>query len=156
MHPIRKQRLGIVLLIVLGSALAIGLLTFALRDHLHLFYAPAQIAAGEAPVGQSIRAGGMVLADSVQRDTHSLRVTFTISDYQSHLPVVYTGILPDLFAEQQGVVVMGVLDGNGVFQAQEVLAKHDENYMPREVKEALQQSHNQESYGPKNYNQETP
>lgn len=137
MHPQRKQRLIIVLLIVFGTGIAVALVSFALRENINLFYPPAEIAAGKAPVGKQIRAGGMVLVGSIQRDPNSLRVDFVVTDYEATVPVVYTGILPDLFDEGQGVVASGKLDSNGVFQATEVLAKHDENYMPPEVQSAL-------------------
>lgn len=140
MHPIRRQRLFIVLLIVIGAGAAIGLATFALRENINLFYPPADFAEGKVPVGKKIRAGGMVVDGSVKRDSGSLRVDFVITDFKSTVPVVYTGILPDLFAEGQGVVANGVLDEHGVFQASEVLAKHDENYMPPEVQHALDQA----------------
>jgi cytochrome c-type biogenesis protein CcmE len=138
MHPVRKQRLIVVLLIVFGAALAVGLITFAMRENINLFYPPADIAAGKAPVGKNIRAGGMVREGSVKRDPNSLRVEFVVTDYKADVPVVYSGILPDLFAEGDGVVASGQLDENGVFQAAEVLAKHDENYMPPEVQHALE------------------
>ncbi len=137
MHPQRKQRLIVVLLIVFGTGLAVALASFALRENINLFYPPVEIAAGKAPVGKQIRAGGMVLVGSIQRDPNSLRVDFVVTDYEATVPVVYTGILPDLFGEGQGVVASGKLDSNGVFQATEVLAKHDENYMPPEVQSAL-------------------
>lgn len=140
MHPVRRQRLFIVLLIVAGAALAVGLATFALRENINLFYPPADIAAGKAPVGKRIRAGGMVLVGSVQRQPESLTVSFVVTDYQAELPVEYTGILPDLFAEGEGVVATGMLTEAGVFKASEVLAKHDENYMPPEVQDALDRS----------------
>lgn len=134
MHPLRRQRLIIVLLVLLGTGSAIGLATYALRKNIDLFYPPAELVAGKAPVGKNIRAGGMVVKGSLVRSTDSLRVTFDITDFKSTVKVVYTGILPDLFAEGQGVVARGALDADGVFQATEVLAKHDENYMPPEVK----------------------
>lgn len=137
MHPQRKQRLMIVLFIVFGSAIAVALISFALRENINLFYPPAEIAAGNAPTGKAIRAGGMVLEGSIQRASDSLRVEFVVTDYEAEVPVVYTGILPDLFGEGQGVVASGMLDDAGVFQATEVLAKHDENYMPPEVQSAL-------------------
>lgn len=137
MHPKRKQRLYIVLSIVIGSSLAAGLLFYAMSDNLNLFYPPAAIAAGEAPVGQRIRAGGMVEKGSVQREDDGLTVHFRVTDYQASLQVSYTGILPALFAEEDGVVVSGVLREDGSFLASEVLAKHDENYMPPEVADAL-------------------
>ena len=137
MHPLRKQRLIIVLFIVFGAAVAVGLISFVLRENINLFYSPADIVAGKAPIGKSMRAGGMVLEGSVKRDSQSLRVEFVVTDYQASVPVVFTGILPDLFEEGQGVVASGVMDDNGVFQAVEVLAKHDENYMPPEVQAAV-------------------
>lgn len=137
MHPVRKQRLMLVLFIVFGAAIAVALTTFALRENINLFFSPADIAAGKAPVDKQIRAGGMVLEGSVKRDDQSLRVEFVVTDYAATVPVVYTGILPDLFGEGQGVVATGKLDNSGVFQASEVLAKHDENYMPPEVQEAV-------------------
>lgn len=137
MHPVRRQRLFIVLLILIGAGAAVGLATFALRENINLFYPPTDIASGSVPVGKKIRAGGMVVKGSVKRDSNSLRVDFRITDFKSEVPVVYTGILPDLFAEGQGIVATGTLDAQGVFQAAEVLAKHDENYMPPEVKHAL-------------------
>lgn len=137
MHPIRRQRLIIVLLVVIGAGAAVGLTAFAMRENINLFYPPADIVAGKAPVGKKIRAGGMVVEGSVQRASDSLRVSFEVTDYKARVPVVYTGILPDLFAEGQGVVASGSLDEQGVFQATEVLAKHDENYMPPEVQDAI-------------------
>ena len=137
MHPLRRQRLLIVLFIVVAAGLAVGLLGYALRQNINLFYPPSAIAAGEAPVGRDIRAGGMVLEGSIQRAGDSLDVSFIVTDYQANVPVTYTGILPDLFSEGEGVVVAGQLDEQGVFRATQVLAKHDENYMPPEVSEAL-------------------
>jgi cytochrome c-type biogenesis protein CcmE len=137
MHPVRRQRLIIVLLIVFGAAVAVALITFALRENINLFYSPAEIAEGKAPVGKQIRAGGMVLEGSIVRDPYSLRVDFVVTDYLARVPVTFVGILPDLFAEGQGVVAAGKLGDDGVFQASEVLAKHDENYMPPEVQSAV-------------------
>ena len=148
MHPARKQRLIIVLFIVFGAALAIGLATFALRENINLFFPPTEIAEGKAPVGKKIRAGGMVLEGSIKRDPNSLRVDFIVTDYNANVPVTYVGILPDLFAEGEGVVASGVLDEQGVFQATEVLAKHDENYMPPEVQSALDAASEQPSAKP--------
>ena len=140
MHPIRKKRLTIVLFLVAGIAVAVGLTTYALRQNINLFYDPTQIAAGEAPVDVRIRAGGMVEDGSVVRDPNSLKVEFRVTDFNSSVPVEYVGILPDLFAEGQGVVAMGRLNGKGRFVADQVLAKHDENYMPPEVADALEKS----------------
>ena len=140
MHPIRKKRLTIVLFLLAGLSIAVALTTYALRQNINLFYDPSQIAAGEAPVDVRIRAGGMVEENSVVRDPESLRVEFKVTDFTSSVPVEYTGILPDLFAEGQGVVAMGRLDGQGRFVADQVLAKHDENYMPPEVNDALEKA----------------
>ena len=140
MHPVRRQRLLLVLFVVLFSSAAIGLMVYALSGNINLFYPPAEVAAGKAPVGQQIRVGGMVVEGSVQRSDNSLEVRFEVTDYQASVPVVYTGILPDLFDEGQGAVAAGVLNDSGVLQASEVLAKHDENYMPPEVAEALEAS----------------
>ena len=141
MHPVRKQRLMVVMFIVVFSSVAVGLVAYALRGNINLFFPPAEIAAGKAPVGQPIRLGGMVVAGSVKRAPDSLRVSFDVTDYKATVTAVYEGILPDLFAEGEGVVASGVLDAQGVLQATEVLAKHDENYMPPEVAEALGEAH---------------
>ena len=109
MHPIRKKRLTIVLFLLLGLGIAVGLTTYALRQNINLFYDPTQISAGEAPVDVRIRAGGMVEEGSVRRDPDSLKVEFKVTDFNASVPVQYTGILPDLFAEGQGVVAMGRL-----------------------------------------------
>lgn len=149
MHPKRKQRLLIVLSIVIGSSLATGLLFYALRDNLNLFYAPEAIVQGQAPVGQRIRAGGMVKEGSVKREDDGLTVHFEIYDHHASIPVRYKGILPALFAEKDGVVVAGKLSEDGVFMADEVLAKHDENYMPPEVDDTLKKQHQAISKGEK-------
>ncbi len=140
MHPIRKKRLTIVLFLLAGVSVAVGLTTYALRQNINLFYDPSQIAQGEAPVDVRIRAGGMVEEGSVRRDPESLRVEFKVTDFTSSVLMEYTGILPDLFAEGQGIVAMGRMNGNGRFVADQVLAKHDENYMPPEVNEALEKA----------------
>ncbi|WP_372758854.1 cytochrome c maturation protein CcmE [Litorivivens sp.] len=140
MHPLRRQRLFIVLFILIATGLAAALMGYALRENINLFYPPSDIVAGKAPVGRDIRAGGMVLEGSVKRATDSLQVSFIVTDYQANVPVTYTGILPDLFSEGEGVVVSGQLDSKGLFHAQQVLAKHDEKYMPPEVSEALKKA----------------
>lgn len=147
MHPQRKQRLYIVLFVLVAAAAAAALLGYALRENINLFYPPAEIAAGKAPLDRQIRAGGMVKEGSVVRDADSLKVRFVVTDYQATVPVVYEGILPDLFAEGEGVVVTGRLGEDGVFIAGEVLAKHDENYMPPEVSDALEKSAKAGAYG---------
>ena len=140
MHPLRKQRLYLVLFVIVFSSAAVGLVVYALSGNINLFYPPAEVAAGNAPVGQSLRVGGMVVEGSIERSDDSLQVKFALTDYQATVPVVYVGILPDLFGEGQGAIAAGKLDAQGVLQASEVLAKHDENYMPPEVAEALEKS----------------
>ena len=140
MNPKRKKRLLIVLFILSGAGVAVGLTLYALSQNINLFFSPTQIAQGEAPVGTRIRAGGMVVEGSVNRDNKSLRVEFEVTDFQNSVPIVYSGILPDLFREGQGIVAQGELDASGKLQAVEVLAKHDENYMPPEVAEALEKA----------------
>lgn len=140
MHPVRKQRLYLVLFIAAFSSVAVGLVLYALRGNINLFYPPAEVVAGNAPVNQPIRVGGMVVKDSVQRADDSLMVRFQLTDFKASVPVVYTGILPDLFGEGQGAVASGVLNDDGVLEATEILAKHDENYMPPEVADALENS----------------
>lgn len=139
MNPKRKTRLLIILGLVLGSSIAIGLTLFALEQNINLFYSTSQIMAGEAPKNTRMRMGGMVVENSVKRATDSLQVAFKITDYAQEVTVVFTGILPDLFREGQGIIAQGKLDANGVFQADEVLAKHDENYMPPEIADTMQQ-----------------
>lgn len=137
MHPVRKRRLWIVLFIVVFSTAAIGLATYALRGNINLFFPPAEVVSGKAPIGQPIRVGGMVVAGSVNRSADNLDVEFQVTDYEAVVTIRYTGILPDLFDEGQGVVAAGSLTPNKVLMATEVLAKHDENYMPPEVAESL-------------------
>ncbi|MEH6824959.1 MAG: cytochrome c maturation protein CcmE [Motiliproteus sp.] len=137
MNPKRKKRMAFVVAIVVAVSVAVGLSLYALSQNINLFFTPTQIAAGEAPVGQRIRAGGMVVDDSVVRDQTDLKVRFGLTDHVSNVEVEYTGILPDLFREGQGIVAQGAMNSEGVFVATEVLAKHDEEYMPPEVKFAL-------------------
>ncbi|MBI5448524.1 MAG: cytochrome c maturation protein CcmE [Gammaproteobacteria bacterium] len=129
MHPIRKQRLILIVSVVLSVAIAVGLILYALRSNISLFYTPSQVAQGETRPGQVFRLGGMVQKGSVQHG-QGLAVRFVLTDFHHAIAVTYTGLLPDLFREGQGVVVQGQLEG-GVLLAQEVLAKHDENYRPK-------------------------
>ena len=138
----RRNRLLMVALIVASSGVAVALALVALNQNVNLFYAPAQIVAGEAPVDTVIRAGGMVKDGSVIRSEEDLNVQFVISDLDAaEVTIQYNGILPDLFREGQGVIARGVLQADGVLVAEEVLAKHDENYMPPEVADALKDAH---------------
>ena len=139
MTPKRKQRLLWVVSIVCGAALVIGVVLFALGQNINLFFTPTQVAQGEAPAGQSFRIGGMVVDGSVTRPK-GLEVVFGLTDHANTVMVHYEGILPDLFREGQGIVALGQVDESGKFTASQVLAKHDENYMPPEVAEALKQA----------------
>ena len=137
MNPIRKQRLYALIAILIGSLLATWLVVSALSENMNLFYSPTEIKQANLDQGTLIRAGGMVKAGSIIKSKDSLDVSFTVTDYQNDLLIKYKGILPDLFAENAGVVVRGKLTPEGDFLAIEVLAKHDENYMPPEVAKLL-------------------
>ena len=134
MPPLRRQRLSIVLFLLFGSALTMGVVLFALQENIDLFYEPQKIVGGEAPIAKRIRAGGMVEKGSLDFKPEGLGVSFVLSDLRgSRFEVRYEGLLPGLFREGQGVLVVGQLDASRVFYAKEVLAKHDENYMPPEL-----------------------
>ena len=137
MNPIRKQRLYALIAILIGSLLATWLVVSALSENMNLFYSPTEIKEANLDQGTLIRAGGMVKAGSIIKSKDSLDVSFTVTDYQNDLLIKYEGILPDPFAENAGVVVRGNLTPEGDFLAIEVLAKHDENYMPPEVAKLL-------------------
>ncbi len=136
MSPIRKRKLLVVILVIVVFALVTALILYALRQNINLFYTPLQIAKGEAPTKRMIRVGGMVVKKSIIR-ADELTVQFKLTDFKETIVVDYSGILPDLFREGQGVVALGELGDNQHFYAKEVLAKHDANYMPPEVKEAV-------------------
>jgi cytochrome c-type biogenesis protein CcmE len=135
MNRRHKQKLIWIIIIFLLVASAIGLVLYALKQNINLFYSPSQVAKGLAPVNRNFRLGGLVTVGSVHKDPESLRVNFSITDKLKSIPVEYTGVLPDLFKENQSVVVEGQLSSKGHFVANQVLAKHDEKYMPKEVKE---------------------
>ena len=141
MHPIRKQRLQIVVLIVIASSLAAGLIVYMLGQNANYFFTPAQVLQGEAPKDITIRAGGMVVEGSIERSSDSLDVSFLVTDGLADLKINYSGILPDLFAEGEADIATGKLDGDKVLQASQVLAKHDENYTPPEVADAMKQAY---------------
>ena len=124
-------------LIVAGVAAATGLVIAAMGENMLYFYSPSQIKAGEAPSGPNIRVGGLVVEGSVRRG-EGLEISFSLTDGAAVIDVSYAGILPDLFREGQGIVATGFLATKGGFRAEEVLAKHDENYMPPEVAEAME------------------
>jgi cytochrome c-type biogenesis protein CcmE len=134
----RRQRLAIAAAVLLALAAATALVLNAFRSNLVFFFTPSQVAAGEAPVQRPFRLGGLVRVGSVQRD--GVQVRFVVTDTQREVSVAYTGSLPDLFSEGKGVVAQGLLGADGVFTAREVLAKHDENYMPPEAAEALKRA----------------
>ncbi len=126
-----------VAIVLAGVALAVGLALRAFEENLLFFYSPTQVLAGEPPDGSKFRLGGLVMAGSLQREPGELTVNFQVTDNQNILAVAYEGVLPDLFREGQGVIAHGRLQSDGTFRAEEVLAKHDENYMPPEVAESL-------------------
>lgn len=146
MNPRRKKRLGIVLAIFIGISTTVGLMLYALNQNMDLFYTPTELVNGKPDgtkpeVGQRLRIGGMVVEGSVKRDVESLRVSFDLHDVGPKVTIVYDGILPDLFREGQGIVAQGVLLDATTIEAFEVLAKHDEEYMPPEIAEAMKKTH---------------
>ena len=140
MTPKRKQRLIFVIVLIVGFGSAIGLALFAFQKNLLYFYSPSQVAAGEVASDQMFRLGGLVVEGSVKRESDGVTTLFDLTDTAGSITVTYTGLLPDLFREGQGIVAQGKINQQGIFVAQEVLAKHDENYMPPEVAEALKAS----------------
>lgn len=140
MNPQRRRRLLFVLVIVGGVGLAAWLAVSAFKENLLYFYSPSQVIAGEAPKQVAFRVGGLVTNGSLRREADGLTVNFVVTDTVASVPVRYKGILPDLFREGQGIVAMGRIGKDGTFVADQVLAKHDENYMPPEVKDALQKA----------------
>jgi len=141
--PSRKRRLIAVVVVLLGVGVAVALGLTAFRKNILYYYTPSQVAAGEAQAGRPFRMGGLVETGSVQRVPGTMTVHFTLTDMQKSVPIMYTGILPDLFREGQGIVVHGSLDAAGGFTADEVLAKHDEKYMPPEVAAAIKKAKDQ-------------
>ena len=137
MNPIRKRRIWIVSLIVVAVSAATALALAALNQNLQHFYSPSDVVAGMAPAQRSFRLGGLVEEGSVARSGDSLKIRFVVTDRFKTTPVEYEGILPDLFREGQSVVATGAMRDDGTFAAREVLAKHDENYMPKEVADAI-------------------
>jgi len=134
----RRQRMLLIGVVVAGVAVSVALALVAFRENVLFFFSPSEVVAGAAPIERGFRLGGMVAEGSVERDEGSLTVAFVVTDFANSIPVHYTGVLPDLFGEGQGVVARGRLNADGSFHAEEVLAKHDENYMPPEVAEALE------------------
>ena len=137
MKPARKQRLILIALMVIGASIATAFALKSFNDNLMYFFSPTDVVEGKAPKSALFRLGGMVIKGSVERPGDGMMVRFKLTDFSKEVTVEYTGILPDLFREGQGIVAKGRLDKRGVFVAEEVLAKHDENYMPPEVKASL-------------------
>lgn len=142
----RRRRMVLVGLILAGVAGAAALALTAFQDNLLYYYSPSQVAAGEAPTDRTFRVGGLVSEGSVERNPGELELRFVVTDFANQVTVRYAGVLPDLFREGQGIIARGRLDGEGRFVAEEVLAKHDENYMPPEVAESLK--HGQQGAAP--------
>jgi cytochrome c-type biogenesis protein CcmE len=140
MTPTRKRRLIAALAILIGISIAGSITVYSLRQNMLFFISPSDVMAEALPVGRQFRLGGLVLPGSVKRGDDGLAVEFDVSDGAETITVSYNGILPDLFKEGQGVITRGVLTESGTFDATEVLAKHDENYMPPEVADALEKT----------------
>jgi cytochrome c-type biogenesis protein CcmE len=136
----RQKRFALIGLALVAMALATALVLNAFRSNLVFFFTPTQVANGEVPKGRSFRIGGMVETGSLARERDGLTVHFVVTDTVTRVPVTFKGILPDLFKEGKGAVAQGQLDTDGTFRASEVLAKHDENYMPPEAAAALEQA----------------
>ncbi|HEY6641200.1 cytochrome c maturation protein CcmE [Povalibacter sp.] len=137
----RQRRMLLVALMVVGVGTAAAFALNAFQDNLLYFYSPSDVTAGKAPQDRNFRIGGMVTDGSFHRPTGSMEATFVLSDYAHEVKVRYSGVLPDLFREGQGVVARGKLGSDGSFIAEEVLAKHDENYMPPDVADSLKKQH---------------
>jgi cytochrome c-type biogenesis protein CcmE len=137
----RQRRIVLVFGILAGVSLATLLAMRAFQDNVMFFFDPSQVAQGDAPIDKRFRLGGMVRPGTVERPPGSLEMSFVVTDFQRDVPVTYTGVVPDLFRENQGVVAHGRLGRDGIFVADEILAKHDENYMPPEVAEAIKEKH---------------
>ncbi len=133
----RRQRMLAVGLAVVGLAIATGLTLRAFQDNMEFFVTVTRVAEGDYPKDRTFRIGGLVVDGSIEREMESLEMTFRVTDLRCEIPVSYTGVLPDLFREGQGVVAHGKMDGDGMFVAEKILAKHDENYMAPEVAESL-------------------
>ena len=138
MTPARKKRLALILLMVTGIAIGLGFALKSLDENIVFFFSPSEVSEGKAPKNQLFRLGGMVVEGSVSRPGDGLTVQFDLTDNARQVTVRYTGILPDLFREGQGIIANGQIGDDGAFIAREVLAKHDENYMPPEVAAALE------------------
>ncbi len=137
MNKVHKRRLTYVLFFLAGLSIAATLIFYALKQNLNVFVTPSQLAARSVPVGYSLRLGGMVKKNSIKRDPNSLQVEFVVTDFKNEMTVRYIGVLPDLFHEEKGMIAEGKMNAEGIFIASQVLAKHDENYMPKNVYNSL-------------------
>ena len=144
MNPTRKRRLIVISLILGAVGIAAALTVLALQQNMTYLYTPVEVLGGKVPAEARFRLGGMVKGGSIQRSGDSLKGGFTVTDGDAELPVEYNGILPDLFREKQSVIATGSMQGKH-FVATEVLAKHDENYVPRDVQEAMANAHKKHS-----------
>ncbi|MEY4847567.1 MAG: hypothetical protein RLZZ36_680 [Pseudomonadota bacterium] len=137
----RQRRVTLVVGILVGVSAAVALAVRAMNENVMFFFDPTQVASGEAPIDKRFRLGGMVRPGTVVREPGTLEMRFVVTDFQKDVSVKYSGIVPDLFRENQGVVAHGRLGADGTFVADEILAKHDENYMPPEVARAIKEKH---------------
>jgi cytochrome c-type biogenesis protein CcmE len=137
----RQRRVTLVVGILVGVSAAVALAVRAMNENVMFFFDPTQVASGEAPIDKRFRLGGMVRPGTVVREPGTLEMSFVVTDFQKDVSVKYSGIVPDLFRENQGVVAHGRLGADGTFVADEILAKHDENYMPPEVARAIKEKH---------------
>ncbi len=151
MTPRQKQRMWVVGLVVAGVAVAVTFTVKAFQQNMLFFLSPSQVLAGELPGDRAFRLGGMVIDGSVLREPGSLEVKFSLTDNAETVQVAYSGLLPDLFREGQGIIARGRMNGEGVFVADEVLAKHDEEYMPPEIADTLKKVHNKDDAGGNSY-----
>lgn len=159
MNPRRKKRLTIVIAIIAAIGIITGLVLYALSQNIDLFYTPSEIVNGKDDsgikpvIGQRIRVGGLVVPGSVMRDPDNLKVQFDLTNKGETIRIMYDGILPDLFREGQGIIANGTLTESKLLSASEVLAKHDENYMPKEIAESLGEGHEMPKYSEKQLNE---
>lgn len=140
MKAARKKRLFFIIFLIAGVTVAAGFAMYAFNQNLMFYFSPTDVKQGKAPVNKIFRMGGMVVEGTFKKEPKTLKVHFDLTDYEKTVSVEYTGILPDLFREGQGIISRGKLNAEGVFIAEEVLAKHDENYMPPEVAESLEKA----------------
>lgn len=145
MHPVRKKRLTIIIFILFGVSMATALALYALNQNINLYYTPSQVVEGQAPQGQVFRIGGIVENGSVHHAKKNLEVSFVLTDTAKSVKIDYSGVLPDLFREGQGIVVQGKLNSHGVLIADQVLAKHGAEYMPPPAAAAIRAAQKEEA-----------